>query len=64
MSRRRKGISARQVRRLRAHIEANRCPVRPGLTHDWHRGIGMDPMSLGGVVEWWECAKCGEWEWS
>lgn len=52
-------LTARRVCRLRRYVAANRCPLRPGLTHDWVAEVGMDPTSLGGVVEWQECLKCG-----
>lgn len=49
-------ISAARARRLRKHIQANRCAVKPGITH---RGIisrytwGHSTVFIG------RCWKCG-----
>lgn len=51
-------LTARRVRRLRARIAANRCAVRPGITHRWTEEAGFDPTSFGSVMEWWQCSKC------
>lgn len=55
-------LTARRVRKHRAWIAANRCPLGPGLTHDWSHTYAFDPSSFGSVLEFWECPKCGDWE--
>lgn len=54
-----KHLTARAVRKQRAHIAKNRCPERPGLTHQWEDDYLPDPSSFGSFIEFWTCAKCG-----
>lgn len=55
-------LSARQVRKWRLYIADNRCPLRPGLTHDWEAfEYVRDTSTLAPAAEiGYHCTKCGE----
>lgn len=53
-----KGLSARQVKALRARIEADRCANRPGIRHNWVPDGEFDTMA-GAALTFYVCSKCG-----
>lgn len=59
-------LSTRRVRRYRRWIAENRCPERPGLTHQWRLIEAVtDSTQLAPPLEVVarECLKCGTGEW-
>ena len=55
----RHGLGAKRAAKARAVVAANRCEVRPGITHHWR---GQKTILWPGDREGYEftCIKCGE----